>query len=141
MESIPLDKKHPRSTSLTVSEAACTPSSLRRTKILDTSFRPPSPTCENEIALFALFRAADIPLNCPLKFSEIARPAASSDALTIREPEAKACAECSARFCCLPSTRCAPIDAILVAILKPIRNLLGFVIAGRRLSGNCYESR
>src|SRR6185312_14524663 len=38
----------------------------------------------------------------------------------MREPEEMANCACSARACCFPKTRCAPIDATFVLILKPI---------------------
>src|SRR4051794_9759736 len=73
-----------------------------------------------DCALYEFERAILIPESCPRIFSEIAKPAASSAALTIREPEEIANCACSARACCLPKTRCAPIDATFVLILKPI---------------------
>ena len=65
-------------------------------------------------ALKEFWRAICIPRTWPRIDSEMARPAASSPAFTMREPLANACAACSARACCLLSTFWAEIAPMFV---------------------------
>ena len=71
------------SSSVSVPLAACTESSLILCKIECDSFNAPSAVWISEIPSWAFEEALLRPLICPLIFSEIERPAASSAALLI----------------------------------------------------------
>ncbi len=76
-----------RSLAELVALEACTDSSRTRCRLLPISVSEPSATWASEMPSLALRMATSVPRICVPKRSEIARPAASSLALLMREPE------------------------------------------------------
>ena len=112
--------RNPRSFVPMVSEEAWTANSRKRTSMLVVSMRPPSAVCTSDTPSSVLRLAMFRERTSARRFSEIAKPAASSAALLIRSPEASLFPEDCKASVEFPNLRCAVKDAMLVRIRKPI---------------------
>ena len=108
-----------------VSFDACTANSLILWRILVVSFNAPSAVWIIEIPSEAFLEAWVNPLICPLIFSDIARPAASSPALLILKPEDNFSIDFPALVLLTPMFLCA-FNAFILWLIIIVVFLLDF---------------